>query len=118
MPDYFKEPLTSYSIPDKLAVFLVDGKYVRDNIFPDFTEGGHSEVYNFIPATEIWIDFDISAEEIKAVLLHELHEYCLMLLEGMDYDTAHDAANVIEQEGRHNPDKVDELIQAELNKLR
>ncbi len=82
-------------------VYIVDGKYIRDNIDVDMTEGGHGYVYpNFIPINEIWID-DANLDEIEDILIHEFEERKRMI-DGMDYDTAHsDYANVVEKKKRN-----------------
>jgi hypothetical protein len=94
-----------------VAAWIVDGTFVRDTIFIDFTEGGNPERYDFIPKGEIWID---NANEAEAgfILLHELHESALMA-GGMSYDKAHDAANVKESEARDDPGKLVQFLEEE-----
>jgi hypothetical protein len=93
------------------AVWIVDGAYIRNNIFIDFTAGGNPERFGFIPAGEIWIDKDNEAE-LAFIQLHEMVEARLMA-DGMSYEKAHEAANVKESEARDNPDKLPGMIAEE-----
>ena len=83
-------------------VYLVDGELVRDLYHVEYTEGGHDRVYSFIPSNEVWIDDDLSPNERKFVILHELTERALMS-DGMMYSPAHKLANVAELRARKNP---------------
>ena len=113
MPEFFKARLSDYCTPN-VSVYLVDGQYVRDNLYLDFTEGGNDQVYSdFIPAGEVWLDNDVNTRELLAVLVHELHERWMMA-RGMDYDAAHEAANAIEASVREEPDTLMEVLADEL----
>jgi hypothetical protein len=81
-------------LPD-VAVWLVDGKYVRDNIDIDFTEGGNSCRFEFIPDDEIWIDDTLDEYEWNDTISHELLER-YMMSKGDTYDLAHNKANILE----------------------
>lgn len=83
----------------ELEVWLVDGKYVRDNLDIDFTQGGHHLRYNFIPDNEIWIDNSVEWREWQAVFIHELVEHDCML-KGLDYEACHNIANIAEKNMR------------------
>lgn len=85
----YKKVLTY--VGDK-TVWLVDGKAVRNGYDRNFVQGGHSKVYKFIPKNEIWIDDDLSEEERKPVIIHELNELGLMT-KGMPYNKAHWRSN-------------------------
>ena len=103
---------TSYV--SNISIYLVDGQYVRDNLWLDFTEGGHDLVYDWIPDNEVWIDFDINSSEVVYVMCHELIER-LMMFEGMPYEEAHTVvACNLEAYLRENPDeaqaKFEELL--------
>ena len=80
-------------------IWLVDGKYVREHLFLDFTQGGHALRYDFIPRYEIWIDDDLSSDEWNAVIAHEQYERKLMY-QGIDYNQAHTWANKVEAQKR------------------
>lgn len=85
--------------PEDIEIWLVDGGFVRDNFFIDFTMGGHDLVYDFIPDKQIWIDDDTAEDERVHVVRHELDERGEML-EGEDYEEAHEDASEIEKEYR------------------
>lgn len=93
-----------YRVPctkeDEFEVWIVDGKKVREEIFPEFLYGGNNQRYPFVPANEIWIDHAISCEEFRYTLLHEIRECGLMACCGMTYDAAHDSALALEQQLR------------------
>jgi len=111
-----RELLDKYS-SDKLKIWVVYGKRVRDLFYTDFTEGGHDKVYDFVPEREVWLDDDVSKKERKFVLLHEIYERNLMC-KGMKYEDAHRSASRIEHYCRMHPDKLDEKINLELNKIK
>ncbi len=101
----------------KIKIWIVNGEIVRDLFFLDFTEGGHDKVYSFIPEREVWIDDDISLNEIPFVLLHELHERNLMA-KGKNYDSAHKSSSKIEYFCRRHPKLTNFLIRRELRKMK
>jgi len=96
-----------------LAIYLVDGERVRDEIDVDFVNGGNEGAYpNYVPVGEIWIDDAQHQLDRTATALHELVERDLMLRHGMSYDRAHDEANEYErplrrQLVRHRPTAFD-----------
>lgn len=109
--------LADYS-NDKITTYLVNGEYVRNNLYIDFTEGGNDCVYaEWMPAGEIWIDFDINPDEVLFVILHELYERNLMY-DGMSYEEAHSKSNIIEGEARKDPTKLSQMIQFELGNIK
>jgi hypothetical protein len=73
---------------DDDAVWIVDGRGVRDHFDPNFTQGGHHWRYRWVPRREIWIDDAIAHRELEYTLAHEAHELRLMR-EGMPYNDAH-----------------------------
>jgi hypothetical protein len=84
-----------YRIPvrvqDGIAVWIVDGYLVRKNIFPDFGFSGNDLVYHFIPSKEIWIDGQISCEEMEYSIAAEILERSLMK-QGKSYSDAYEAS--------------------------
>ena len=84
-----------YRIPvgrrDGLMVWIVDGYLVRKNIFPDFGFSGNDLVYHFIPPKEIWIDGQVSCEEMEYSVVAELMERKLMQ-QGTAYSDAYESA--------------------------
>lgn len=100
---------------EKLAIWVVDGKLVRDLVFLEYDAGGHDRVYPWIPEREIWIEEALSEKERTFILLHELHERFLMG-EGKKYPEAHHGATIIEDRFRDHPENLEERIQEELKK--
>jgi hypothetical protein len=82
------------------AVWLVDGRGVRDLFYSNFTEGGHGLRYRFIPRREIWIDDAVVASERAFIVAHEAEELRLMR-RGMSYDRAHERALALERSLRN-----------------
>jgi len=48
---------------DGYDIYLVDGRIVRNTIFIDFTVGGSTNIYYWIPENEILIDSNVPKEE-------------------------------------------------------
>lgn len=111
-----KKLLTEYS-NDKVRIWLVDGKMVRDFFFVEYAEGGHDKVYDFIPENEIWIDEILYLEEIKFIIFHELRERNLMLM-GKNYLVAHKRATLAEDYYRDHPEKLDMAIKKEIENIK
>jgi len=109
-----KDLLQKYSTK-KIKVWIINGEAVRDLFFIDFTEGGHGYVYSFVPKDEVWIDDDIEPDEIKFVLLHEMHERNLMS-KGMKYDPAHASSSKIEYACRRKKKDINKELKKEIKK--
>lgn len=107
-----KKILEEYS-NDRLKIWLVDGKMVRNFFFVEYAEGGHDKVYDFIPENEIWIDEILSPEEIKFIIFHELRERNLML-KGKEYQEAHKSATLAEDYYRDYPEQLEIKIKEEI----
>ncbi|HTX87389.1 MAG TPA: hypothetical protein VMC08_00235 [Bacteroidales bacterium] len=84
-----------YRIPEGsvegIAIWVVDGYRVRAKIFPDFGLSGNDQEYHFIPPREIWLDGQVSCEEMKYSVATELLERKL-LLKGFSYGASYDSA--------------------------
>jgi hypothetical protein len=93
----------------KVKVWIVDGKSARDLFSVDFEKGGHDLYYSFIPKNEVWIDDDVEAEDIKFILIHEMHERALMS-GGKEYSPSHIDANKVESHCRKNPKEANERL--------
>jgi hypothetical protein len=100
-------------------IFLVDGKWIRNNISVLFSHGGHSYVCEFIPPNEIWIDSHhycegpssitkceckvknknqkISKNFLDSTVIHEITEVNLMK-KGKSYYISHEHALEKERE--------------------
>jgi HK97 family phage prohead protease len=107
---------------DPADVWLVDGQYIRDNIYVDFTLGGNDIIYgsdprskhDFIPPNCIYIDNGVIDAERPFIVLHEIFERNRMLNDGMEYEPAHEGANTVERAARANPEAVYQMIKDEL----
>ncbi len=80
----------------RFAVWIVDGNKVRDSVYHEWLYGGNGERYRFNPPNEIWIDNDISCQEYRYTLAHELRERHLMAHFAWTYNDAHDSALELE----------------------
>jgi hypothetical protein len=76
-------------------VMLVDGEWVRNNIYIDFVAGGNPQRYTFVPEDEIWIEKNLGELERRATLVHEAAEH-RMMSRGFSYSVAHDLASFFE----------------------
>jgi hypothetical protein len=76
---------------DSIDIWIVDGATIRRDIYPDFGLSGNDLAYHFIPAKEIWLDAQISCEEMEYAIRFELAER-LMLAGGVQYDDAYQKA--------------------------
>ena len=83
---------------DEIKIMRVPGDEVRNNQEIDFTMGGHHYKYPDIPEDEVWIDDELTeADDIIPTEAHELTERTLQKNLNMEYDEAHDIANITEQ---------------------
>ncbi|MDD5012654.1 MAG: hypothetical protein PHQ66_03375 [Candidatus Nanoarchaeia archaeon] len=81
------------------TVWIVDGKYIRDNIDEEFTNFGQHYRFNFIPKDELWIDREGVPGEEKFYINYLLAENRFMA-KGISYSNAVDKANIIEKKER------------------
>jgi hypothetical protein len=95
-----------------IKVYIVNGKKVRDWFDIEFTEGGHHEVYDYVPEGEVWIDDAITPKERPFILLHEMHELKLME-KGVKYEKAHEECSNLEEYYRHHPGNLKSALAAE-----
>jgi len=100
-----KPYIKKFSEISGFKVWIVDGKYIRDNIDEEFTNFGQHYRFKFIPKDELWIDEEEVPGEEKYYIDYLLVENRLMA-KGKKYDEAVDKANVIERRER----KKDYLI--------
>lgn len=100
-------------------IYLIDGKWVRNNLSVCFSHGGHGLVHEFIPMDEIWINdshYDegpttiskcectvrhknqkVSKNFLESTIIHEITETNLMR-KGKSYHYAHETALAKERE--------------------
>jgi len=86
-------------------IFLVNDSYVRNTYSSDFVQGdNHYHSPKFVPKGELWLDATMPEEEWPFVAFHECHE-AEDMKRGMDYETAHDKAQKLEDKFRrmHRP---------------
>jgi hypothetical protein len=72
---------------DGLAIWAVDGAYIRGHIDEEFTNFGQHYRYNYIPENEFWIDKGTRSDEWRFFTDHLLVEHRLME-KGMPYQKA------------------------------
>src|SRR5438105_15663876 len=82
-----------------LAVWLVDGSYVRKNIDEEFSNFGHHYTFTEIPKRELWLDSETDPDEQKFYIGHLRVEYHLRE-KGIDDDAARKRANAHERRMR------------------
>jgi len=85
-------------------IWIVDGKYIRDNVDEEFTNFGQHYKFNYIPENEFWLDKEASLNEYPFFIEHLLVEYRLMK-QGMSYDDASELADSAEIRERKRFDK-------------
>ncbi len=83
----------------RLAVWVVDGAYIRGKIDEEFTNFGQHFRYKYIPEDELWIDREAEHDERSFFIDHLLVEHRLMAA-GMPYDKALEAADRAERSER------------------
>jgi hypothetical protein len=70
-----------------LAIWVVDGTYIRGHIDEEFTNFGQHYRYSYIPLDEFWLDKEAEHNEREFFIDHLLVEYRLMA-KGMTYNDA------------------------------
>jgi tRNA nucleotidyltransferase/poly(A) polymerase/ribosomal protein S18 acetylase RimI-like enzyme len=69
-----KKKLLGYD-PYGTPVYLIDGEFVRQFVYPDFSLGGNDQAYpNFVPKNQIWIEEDIVGGNRETTIAHESKE--------------------------------------------
>jgi len=70
-----------------IAVWIVDGSYIRGHVDEEFTNFGQHYRYSYIPLKEFWIDQEARQDEHQFFIEHLLAEFQLMQ-KGVPYDRA------------------------------
>lgn len=110
-----KKLLEEYS-NETVKTYIVDSFIIRSLFYIDWVSGGHDKVYpSFVPSNEVWLDNDIVPEEMKYVLVHELHERYQMS-EGLTYNDAHESALKVEGYCHKHPEELEGKIKEELDR--
>src|SRR5208337_1286617 len=79
--------LTMVEERGSLAIWIVDGSYIRGHIDEEFTNFGQHFRYSYIPEKELWLDQEAHQDERHFFIEHLLVEYRLMK-QGMPYGDA------------------------------
>lgn len=80
-------------------IWIVNGKYVRENLNREFTNFGQYSDYKFIPKKEFWIDQENSGNETKFFLTNMIVQNKLISM-GKSFDYAHKKAELAEKKER------------------
>ncbi len=80
-------------------VWIVNGKYVRENFDREFTNFGQHLNYSFIPKNEFWIDKENEGDESRFFITNMLVENKLMSMK-KSFDYAHKMAMLAEKRQR------------------
>ena len=91
--------LQEYARIDGIAVWIVDGTYVRENLDEEFTNFGQHYAFSFIPDDEFWLDRQNVPGEEGFFIDHLLLEHRLMA-GGMAYDQALEKGDAAEKAER------------------
>ena len=83
-------------------VRIVDGDWVRSNLYLDFVAGGNPARYAYVPLNELWLEQVYTGRDLEATLLHEVIETRLMIDLGLSYEDGHDTACFFEKVFREN----------------
>lgn len=83
------------------VILFINGPKIRRYIDPEFVQGGHHFVYDYINQRprQIWIDASMNPRDYPHVGIHEIRELELMT-QGETYDIAHEIAMAHEKKSR------------------
>jgi hypothetical protein len=81
-------------------VYEVDDEYIRNWLDQDFTMAGNFARDAYIPEGEIWVSKLLRPSDLAPTLVHETIEASLMVHFDIDYEHAHDTANLFEKKMR------------------
>lgn len=101
--------LRHVAIKDSLAVWIVDGTYIRDSVDEEFSNFGQHYAFSFIPPRELWLDREAQPDEQKFFVDHLIVERALMQ-RGMSYDSALDVADSVERAERNASGDVAKMM--------
>ena len=103
---------------EKIVVWIVNGRIVRDIFHCDFQDGGSDFSYKWIPNNEIWIENVIKEKEIPCIIFHEVIERFLMKYKQYSYTKAHDVASNVEFRARDKKMSKNDILNINLNHLK
>ena len=79
MPPQLKPPyLEKIDQRGNLAIWLVDGGYIRGHMDEEFTNFGQHYSFSYIPKDEFWIEKETKTDEQRFFIDHLLVEHRLM----------------------------------------
>jgi hypothetical protein len=81
-------------------VYSVDDEYIRNWIDQDYVGAGNFARDAYIPEGEIWAAKTLRPSDLAPTLVHEAVEVSLMYQFDIDYEDAHDYANLFESKLR------------------
>lgn len=109
-----KPYIKKHSEIEEYAAWIVDGKYIRENIDSEFTNFSQHWESKYIPKNEFWIDKEMAEGEIEFYIKHLLVEIKLMA-DGMNRKKtsrkdAREIANYIEKRERMESEKIKKAV--------
>lgn len=94
-----------------IAIWIVDGAYVRKNIDREFCNFGHHYTFKRVPQREIWLDHETDPDEESFFIAHALTERGMMA-KGKSYEDALAAANLRERKMRARSPDVRKVLRS------
>jgi hypothetical protein len=91
-----------------IAVWIVDGPYIRGHVDEEFTNFGQHFAFDYIPMNEFWIDREAAHDETRFFIDHLLMEHRLMAM-GVAYDNALLQADKEERKERRRAGDIEKL---------
>ena len=109
MPTQPKPPyLEKIDLRGNLAIWLVDGGYIRGHMDEEFTNFGQHYNFSYIPKDELWIEKETKTDERQFFIDHLLVEHHLMA-KGVPYDKALLEADKVEKRERRRAGDIRRL---------
>jgi hypothetical protein len=109
MPTQPKPPyLEKIDRRGNLAIWLVDGGYIRGHMDEEFTNFGQHYSFSYIPKDELWIEKETKTDERQFFIDHLLVEHHLMA-KGVPYDKALLEADKVEKRERRRAGDIRRL---------
>ncbi len=107
--------LNKFSKVSGFKVWIVNGKYIRDNIDIEFTNYGDNYQFKFIPVDEFWIDKERNPGE-EEYFINNMLVMDRLLSKGMKRKDAVKIANRIEKRERSKSKLISHEIKARKGK--
>jgi hypothetical protein len=96
-----KKPyIKKYGKVSDFTVWIVNGKYIRENINEEFTNFSHHYHFNFIPEHELWIDKEHGEGSEISYFIDNMLTEIRLLKEGKSIDEAIRKADAVERRER------------------